>query len=80
MSKKGDVVYEDGSFLHFYHGEFSDKVLNVVIPDQGLQKFDGASWDRKAAWVMWAERHGIALTYKEAPKPTKRRQDDDDFI
>lgn len=80
MSKRhGDIrhIHEEGSFLHFYHGEFQDMLETVIIPDQrgkhGPITMDGASWDRRAAWLLWAERKGIRLAHKI-------ERDDDDIL
>lgn len=44
-------IYPKGSFLEFYDQEFWDEVDAVEIPGM-----PNASWDRKAAYLLWRER------------------------
>lgn len=51
MSRQINHLYEAGTFLNFYHGEFDRELLAVEIPGMS-----GASWDRRAAWLLWLAR------------------------
>ena len=46
--QKLTAMYRPGTFLHFYHGGWTQKLDAVEIPGM-----EGASWDRKAAWLLW---------------------------
>lgn len=40
-------------FLRFFTLEYQDKLSRVHIPGM-----EDASWDRKAAWLLWRITHG----------------------
>lgn len=41
------------AFLDFFDGPFQRELERVDIPDM-----PDASWDRRAAWLLWTERGG----------------------
>lgn len=41
----------DPAFLHFFATQFQRELNEVIIPGM-----PGASWDRKAAYLLWLER------------------------
>jgi len=45
--------YTVGTFLNFYHGDWQDRLDAVAIPHM-----EGASWDRRAAYLLWLEMGG----------------------
>ena len=45
--------YDAGTFLHFYHGEWNRLLETIQIPNMA-----DASWDRRAAYLLWLERNG----------------------
>jgi hypothetical protein len=76
-------AYRPGTFLHFYHGEWDDRLSSITIPHM-----EGASWDRRAAYLLWLEQGGTENTPTEDQFPkahTRRRAvaapavEDDDF-
>ena len=63
--------YQPGAFLHFYHGDWDDKLSSISIPHM-----EGASWDRRAAYLLWLEKGGEPNTSTEDQFPkvhTRRR-------
>lgn len=47
-NQKLAAAYAPGSFLQFYHGDWTKQLDTVQIPGM-----EDASWDRKAAWLLW---------------------------
>lgn len=56
-------LYPAGSFLNFFHGAWDRELSNVEIPGM-----DGASWDRKAAYLLWKQRGGTEIGLNDVPK------------
>lgn len=51
----------DPAFVAFFEGEFQRMLEAVIIPGSS-----GASWDRKAAYLLWRELRRV-----DTPAPVK---------
>lgn len=51
----------DPAFLSFFDGEFSERLRATRIPG-----VEAASWDRRAAWLLW-QAEGRAAPVPPAP-------------
>lgn len=80
-------LYRPDTFMNFYHGEWDDILHTVQIPSM-----EGASWDRRAAYLLWTERGGApnlsvedSFAKKALPKKVKaipapvEEEDDDNW-
>jgi hypothetical protein len=56
----------DPDFIKFFGGEFQRVLAATEIPGMA-----DASWDRKAAWLLWSERRRDAKPSPPAIRPVK---------